>query len=74
MCHRLSWLDSPSAVVQGVVGNLLDDILSVFPRDWIFSTEDKVAAGDHWPSQQQACTITVFGRLHAHPGAGLLPH
>ncbi|EFN52069.1 hypothetical protein CHLNCDRAFT_139316 [Chlorella variabilis] len=34
--------DQPNLKTWGVVGNLLDDILSVFPRDWIFSTEDKM--------------------------------
>ena len=31
--------------LQGVVGRLLDDMLSVFPREWIFTTEDKAAFG-----------------------------
>jgi hypothetical protein len=39
--------------LQGVVGRLLDDMLSVFPREWIFTTEDKAAFGQGWPSQQQ---------------------
>lgn len=40
-------------LLQGVVVHLLEDILSVFPREWIFTTEDKAAWGDEWPSQQQ---------------------
>ena len=38
--------------VQGVVGTLLEDILSVFPRAWIFGVDDRSALGG-WPSQAQ---------------------
>ena len=36
-----------------MVGRLLEDMLSAFPREWIFTTEDKDAWGEGWPSQQQ---------------------
>jgi hypothetical protein len=45
--------DQANLQTWGVVGRLLEDILSVFPREWIFTTEDKAAWGDEWPSQQQ---------------------
>lgn len=46
-------LGSLASLVQGVVGNLLADITSIFPEEWVFTTEDKAAFGPGWPSQQQ---------------------
>ncbi|KAL4419285.1 hypothetical protein ABPG77_008335 [Micractinium sp. CCAP 211/92] len=48
--------DQPNLQAWGVVGNLLADITGVFPREWVFSAEDREAFGAGWPSQQQMLT------------------
>ena len=45
-----------------MVGHLLEDILTAFPRHWILTPDERAAyPGDEWPSQLQVSARPVWG-------------
>ena len=51
--------DQPDLKQWGVATRLKEEILQVFPRDWIFTSEDLAAAGGEWP---RASDMVAGGR------------
>ena len=46
----------PPPAAQGVVSNLLEDVLSAFPAEWIYTTDERAAAeatGAGWPALEE---------------------